>query len=317
MNAVGAVTWSVVAGSLPPGLTLEAATGKVSGAPVSVGSFWFRIRAQDAAGPSAEVEYTIDVVAGSAFVQVLATANPVCPGQGATLSVPGSFSAYSWLPGGETTPAITVYPLATTDYAVLLTDANGCQRRGFVRIVVSPRAVSVDAPRCVASGQPGYIAATEDAGPGASYAWTILNGSITGGAGSRNITFTAGSSGVVKVSVVVTTAGGCASESAEAAAVIGCGAAPVSLVVDGAPNGVSSDGNGILEPGETAVLKPGWMNVGNANLALTGAATLFTGPAGATYVAADATANYGSIAPGSSADCRQPGIAIRWRSRNP
>jgi Carboxypeptidase regulatory-like domain len=42
-----------------------------------------------------------------------------------------------------------------------------------------------------------------------SYAWTISNGSITGGAASQTVTYTAGSSGNVTLGLTVTTAGGC------------------------------------------------------------------------------------------------------------
>src|SRR6185436_12921107 len=48
---------------------------------------------------------------------------------------------------------------------------------------------------------------------------------------------------------------------------------------DPVPNGALSDGNGILEPGETAAVRPVWKNTGGSPLDLAGAASNLTGPA--------------------------------------
>ncbi|MEO8191128.1 MAG: FG-GAP-like repeat-containing protein [Acidobacteriota bacterium] len=55
----------------------------------------------------------------------------------------------------------------------------------------------------------GNTASVPDAGPGASYLWTIQGGTITGGQGTRTITFTAGSAGSVVLSISETIASGC------------------------------------------------------------------------------------------------------------
>ncbi len=44
---IGAVTWSIASGALPPGLTLNAASGAISGAPTQGGSFSAIVQAQD------------------------------------------------------------------------------------------------------------------------------------------------------------------------------------------------------------------------------------------------------------------------------
>jgi streptogramin lyase len=73
--------------------------------------------------------------------------------------------------------------------------------------------------------------------------------------------------------------------------------APTALAVDPTP------GNDVLEVGETVAIVPTWKNNGDAPQAVTGTASEFTGPAGATYTISDATADYGSIGVGASADC--------------
>ena len=51
-GGTGALTWSIVAGALPAGLTLNAANGEISGTPTVVGTSLFTVRVQDAAGLS-------------------------------------------------------------------------------------------------------------------------------------------------------------------------------------------------------------------------------------------------------------------------
>lgn len=52
-------------------------------------------------------------------------------------------------------------------------------------------------------------ASVADAGAGATYVWSITGGAITGGAGTRSITFATGPGGTVNLDVTVTTTTGC------------------------------------------------------------------------------------------------------------
>jgi N-acetylneuraminic acid mutarotase len=77
--------------------------------------------------------------------------------------------------------------------------------------------------------------------------------------------------------------------------------APAGLAVDQA-------GNGVMEPNEAAVVvAPSWRNIGAAIPAMTGAATLFTGPAGPTYTINDSAADYGALAVGATVSCTATG----------
>jgi hypothetical protein len=65
----------------------------------------------------------------------------------------------------------------------------------------------------------------------------------------------------------------------------------------------TADGNRVFEPGETVVAAPAWKNASGSPLALSGTASLFSGPAGATYTLADASAAYGTLASGATGSC--------------
>ncbi len=67
--------------------------------------------------------------------------------------------------------------------------------------------------------------------------------------------------------------------------------------------GTSSDVDGVLEPGESVLVSPAWKNTGAAAAALTGTASAFTGPSGASYSIGDAAADYGTIPGGGTHDC--------------
>ena len=94
--------------------------------------------------------------------------------------------------------------------------------------------------------------------------------------------------------------------------------------------GAGSDGNGILEPGEQAAMRPSWRNAATAPLALTAGLGAFTGPAGAVYTMVDGSASYGTVAPGQTRSCLDaadcyalsvsdptPRPALHWDTRAP
>jgi hypothetical protein len=67
--------------------------------------------------------------------------------------------------------------------------------------------------------------------------------------------------------------------------------------------GTTSNVNGVLEPGETVEVSPAWQNTLPGAQPVAGTAVSLTGPAGPTYALADASADYGSVAGGATADC--------------
>ncbi len=189
-------------------------------------------------------------------------------------------------------------------YSVTVTVGGSTSAPGTTTVVVNPVPATpvITAPASALPGTAG-LTASVPLHAGSGYLWGITNGTITAGATTNQITFTAGSSGVTGLTVVETTiATGCASPAAVANVSI-ANTQPAGLVEDAhATGGTSSNINIILEPGETVLVNPYWKNVTASPLALTGTASAFTGPVGATYSLLDSTAGYGTIAPGATAD---------------
>lgn len=89
------------------------------------------------------------------------------------------------------------------------------------------------------------------------------------------------------------------------------------LSVDPVP-GITFDGNGVLEPGESNVsVRPSWRNASTAALPLTGALSTFTGPAGAIYTVLDGIGGYGTLAAGATVSCSAAADCYRLSVSNP
>jgi predicted outer membrane repeat protein len=142
---------------------------------------------------------------------------PICAGQTLQLSVSTvSGATYSWtgpsaFTSSQQNPQILAAPVsASGTYGVTVT-VNGCSSSpattdAVVRALPSA-AISAASPVCPFST--GNSASVPSAGAGAVYSWGISNGSITSGAGTPAIVYTAGSGGSVQLSVTVTDGNGC------------------------------------------------------------------------------------------------------------
>jgi hypothetical protein len=112
--------------------------------------------------------------------------------------------------GGQTNPTLLVN--ASGSYTVTVTDGNGCSATSSATAVtVNPNPnATITAPSTVVAGSTGNVASVANAGGGATYNWSITNGTITAGTGTNSITFTAGVNGTpLTLNVTVTTAASC------------------------------------------------------------------------------------------------------------
>jgi hypothetical protein len=85
-------------------------------------------------------------------------------------------------------------------------DANGCSASANIAVSVSPVGdPTITAPPAVAAGQSGNVASVVAGPAGTAYTWSINNGSITGGNGTRTITWNAASTSPVTLTIIETT----------------------------------------------------------------------------------------------------------------
>jgi len=163
-----------------------------------------------------------------------------CTG-GSTTLTSSSASGNQWYVNGNPIGGATSNTyVATTagDYTVVVT-ASGCSSApsAVKTVTVNPNPnATITAPSSVQAGSTGNAASVANAGAGATYAWGITNGTITGGTGTSAITFTAGAVGTLTLNVTVTTGAGC---SAPGTTNVTVTAAPPSVTITSVvpPNG--------------------------------------------------------------------------------
>lgn len=146
----GAYTWSVDSGTLPAGLTLDGATGKLSGRPTAQGDSAFTVKVADTTGHSATKAVTLKV-----YPPGMVVTTPTFPAtlQGdafnTTLTALGGTAPYTWavttgaLPGGLTLNASTGEITGTTTaggtfaFTVTVTDATNAQTTKDLQIEIT------------------------------------------------------------------------------------------------------------------------------------------------------------------------------------
>jgi hypothetical protein len=82
------VTWSIIGGTLPSGLTLNATTGVISGSATQAGTFTINVQAADSSGQTALLQVTVKVdLAPIPQVTITGLSSTVTPGQQVTAAV--------------------------------------------------------------------------------------------------------------------------------------------------------------------------------------------------------------------------------------
>lgn len=105
------LTWSVTSGQLPPGLTLGATDGTISGTPTTEGSYPFTVRAALADGRSDTKALRIDVRVPVAIAARAAPRSEVGVLYRLPLAASGGTGTYTWsLSGGALPPGVVLGP---------------------------------------------------------------------------------------------------------------------------------------------------------------------------------------------------------------
>jgi type II secretory pathway component GspD/PulD (secretin) len=157
-GGTGRVTWSVTAGSLPAGLTLNASTGAISGAPAAAGTSNFTVTLTDSASPpqfvTKSLSIEIDALRPALAIATASLANGVL-GQAynQTLVTSGGKAPFTWsivsgaLPTGlalNATGAITGTPTVFGNFAftVQVTDSSATALTAQKQFSLTPIAAS-------------------------------------------------------------------------------------------------------------------------------------------------------------------------------
>jgi hypothetical protein len=187
-------TLSVVAGQLPPGLSLNANTGEISGKPTQAGSFSITVQARDAAGAQSQKPFTLAINAGPTI-----TTAPILPSAGISLAYAASIVAsggtppYTWSATAGTVPAGLTFhadgkidgtPIVAGSFTFTATviDANRAASSKDFTLTVQAGLTITTAPQ-LPSGVPGaaYSAALAAVGGATPYVWSVTAGAIPNG----------------------------------------------------------------------------------------------------------------------------------------
>jgi len=198
-NGTAPFTWSVVSGTVPPGLTANS-TGLINGTPTTVGSYTFTVKVTDSGSPSQSATQTFTGVTIAAGLTITTTSLPsgiVGTSYSATLSAsPNGVSPYNWsisgsLPAGLTlntrTGSITGSPTSfgTFNFIVKVADSSTPNAQVATQALsISIAAVlTLNSSNPFAGGTPNvaYSAACNAAGGTPPYSFAILSGALPPG----------------------------------------------------------------------------------------------------------------------------------------
>ena len=100
-----AVTWSVLSGSLPTGITLDASTGVLSGTPTASGTASFTIKITDSISRTATKAATLTVLAAPSFTFSAPSSGVVGTAYSTTFTATGGKAPNAWSVSAGSLPA--------------------------------------------------------------------------------------------------------------------------------------------------------------------------------------------------------------------
>ena len=186
-------TWSVASGTRPPGLTLNASTGLLSGTPTTAGTYSFTVKVTDSSGLSDTAPLTVTIIPGPSMTFAAPPGGWTNTVYGYTLTESGGTAPYTWsvtgsgsLPSGiSLSPAgvLSGTPTATgtSSFTVKVTDANGQSATQAASITVAAGVSTTFAAPPAAVLNTAYSDTLTAAGGTAPYTWSVNSGTLPAG----------------------------------------------------------------------------------------------------------------------------------------
>jgi len=196
-GGIAPYTYSIISGALPNGLSLDVATGAISGTPTTQGNFSFTLKASDVNQCTGSKPYTITITPASCptftFSPAALPAGTVNVTYNQTISVTGGTSPYTYsissgnLPNGITLSAggsLTGTPtvVGNFNFTVKAVDKNYCTGTQNYSIAINCGSITVG-PATLPDGYIGvaYNVQISVTGGVAPYTYTVTSGSLPGG----------------------------------------------------------------------------------------------------------------------------------------
>jgi hypothetical protein len=189
-------TWTLTAGTLPTGLTLNAATGVISGTPTATSSpaTSLTFRVNDSNGCQGTRAITLQICPVVTLAPATPAAGIVGTAYSQTLTASGGTSPYTFAVASGTLPAgLTLNPTTgvvsgtpsvqiSSNVTLRATDTNGCQGTRAVTFAMSCPPITITPatlPRATVGS--AYSQTLTASGGIASYTWAVTSGTLPAG----------------------------------------------------------------------------------------------------------------------------------------
>ena len=185
-------TWSVSSGSLPPGITLGASTGLLSGTPTTAGTYSFTVKVTDNSGLSSTEAATVTIIPGPSMTFAAPPGGWTNTVYGYTLTESGGTSPFTWSVSSGSLPAgISLSPsgnlsgtptaTGTSSFTVKVTDANGQSATQATSISVAAGVSITSAAPPAAAVNSAYSFTLTATGGTTPYTWSVNAGTLPPG----------------------------------------------------------------------------------------------------------------------------------------
>jgi hypothetical protein len=202
-GGAGTKTWSVTDGKLPDGLSLDSASGAITGTPTVNGDFVFTVKVSDASPSPDTKQFMIRVVDPLVFGPLSARARVAEVGIpfSATLTGTGGTQPYGWSATGNLPAGLTLDPASGVISGVpsaaglarltfTLTDANGFTKSVAVGLaVVAPLKFATKGSIRVTAGRSFSLKFVRQGGA-RPFKWAVVSGKLPRGVGLNKRTGT-------------------------------------------------------------------------------------------------------------------------------